>query len=42
MARLTHVTVRKLGPDFGTGIAILIIFGFVVAAFFGHTPSFVQ
>ena len=42
MARLTRVTVRKRGPDFGTGIAILVIIGFIVASLFGHTPSWVQ
>ncbi|MEQ6249898.1 hypothetical protein ABMC89_13470 [Sulfitobacter sp. HNIBRBA3233] len=42
MADITRVRFRKRGPDFGTGIAVLIILGFVVAAFFGSVPSWVQ
>jgi len=42
MARITRITVRKRKPDYLTGIAIIIMIGFIIAAGFGFTPSWVQ
>lgn len=42
MPRITHIKVRKRRPDWGTGLAILVMLGFIVAAFLGHTPSWLQ
>lgn len=42
MARFAKITVRKRGPDYGTGIAIVIMLGFIVAALFGHVPAWLQ
>jgi len=42
MARITRISVRKRKPDYLTGILVMIMIGFIVAAGFGFTPSWVQ